>query len=123
MTEQHKGFKGITMFYDAMNEICEKYDLIGRTLDGARKYIQMVKQELPEEYAEWMEIAEIREGDFAEAADFRVVNRGYRINSYAGEDAEVYFVVVDVCVKDEFVCKYYRFYDMDGDVADEFVDW
>lgn len=110
-------------------KIIEDRDLINKTVINAKKYIQEWEIEQPTEFQIFFSkynLQNIISKRFADVK-FEVFKVGYEIR-IAQESIEVISVVLDLLTlveneETEVVCSYYCFYDKNGDVVDDFIDW
>ena len=115
--------------YNELNQICNKYNLITQTIEYAKQDLYYFKEENPKEFAEYFTkfgLQDTLPTDFS-MIDFVVFRMGYEIR-LVQSNIEVISVAVDLvqcnAVNEyEKICRYYCYYDQNGNYFDDLMEY
>lgn len=115
--------------YKELNHICNNYDLVKQTIEHAKQDLYYFKEENPEEFVEYFtrfNLQDMLPVDFS-MIEFVVFRMGYEIR-LAQSNIEVISVAVDLVrcnAVDEHkkICRYYCYYDLNGNYIDDLMEY
>lgn len=109
--------------YTKLSKIVKKFDLMNQSIEAAKQYFFKWKEENPKEWNQYIAPVDYSDDFLVNISDlkFEAAVVRYEIRLFQ-ENMEAISVLVNVNICDNMPIHYYCFFDMYGNLIDEFVD-